>query len=273
MNRLLKVWLVELTLITASTILLPTSAIAALANVSHSYKAVGQISPGDLVSLDSKQTGYVEAANTTNGSTLTGVAVNPSDSLLAVNPSNSTIQVATTGTVNVLASTLNGNISVGNQISVSPFSGIGMKASPGLNVIGLAQTGLNPKTSGVTKQTIQERSGKTATVWVGYVSLTINITTASTTGNGTSINGLQKVVKNLTGHVIPTIRIVISLIIIGVTLLALIVVIYSAIYGSIISIGRNPLAKHAIFGTLRAVLLMTLLVAAIASLMIYLLLS
>ena len=273
MTKLLKAWLLQIGLVIASTLFLSTSATAALANVSHAYLAEGQISTGNMVSLDTAKSGYVEPANTSNGLSLLGVAVNPKDSLLAVNPGSDTVQVAITGSVNVLASTVNGNISVGNEVSVSPFSGIGMKASPGLNVIGLAQSGLTDKTPGVTKEQITNKSGQTSTVWVGYVSLTINVTTDNTDQTGSQLNGLQKIVKGITGHVISTFRILISLIIIFVTVVALIVVIYSAIYGSIISVGRNPLARRTIFGTLRAVMFMTLLVAGVACVMVFLLLS
>lgn len=273
MNRLLKAWLLELALIIASTICLSTTATAALANVSHAYLPVGQISSGELVSLDPTKSGYVEAANSGNGQSLLGVDVNSKDSLLAVDPGSNTVQVATTGSVNVLVSTVNGNISVGDKVSVSPFDGIGMKASPGLNVVGLAQTSLSNSTTGITKQVVTDKNGKTATVLVGYVSLSINLTTDSSTDTSSNVNGLQRIVKDLTGHVISTFRVIVSIIIIGVTFLALIVVIYSAIYGSIISVGRNPLAKHTIFGTLRSVLFMTVLVAAVACLMVYLLLS
>jgi hypothetical protein len=273
MNKLTKTWLLSLGLIIASMVFLSTSATAALANVSHAYLAEGQISSGYLVSLDPQKTGYVEASNTSNGSSLLGVAVNPKDSLLAVNPSNNSVQIATTGTVTALVSTVNGNISVGDMVSISPFNGIGMKAEPGLNIIGLAQTSLNSKTPGVTKEKVTNKSGKPTTLLVGYVSLTINITTDNQLTNSSNLNGLQKLVKNLTGHVISTFRIIISLIIILVTFLALIIVTYSAIFGSIVSVGRNPLAKHAIFGTLRSVLVMTILVALVAIIMVYLLLS
>jgi hypothetical protein len=57
-----------------------------------------------------------------------------------------------------------------------------------------------------------------------------------------------------------------------VTVLALIILIYGSIYGSIISIGRNPLARYAVFRTLGGVLLMSVVMAIIAGSTIYLLL-
>jgi hypothetical protein len=275
MTKIARIWLTVFVALSAFLSLVsPTAVAAALANVSHAYRAEGSISNGSLVSLDPKKSGYVELADSSNGVRLAGVAVNPSESLLAVNPSSITTQIATTGNVNVLVSTVNGNIAVGDQVSVSPFGGIGMKGESGLNVIGLAQTTLNSKTSGITTEHVKNKQGKLNTITVGYVSLTININTDTSNLSGdANLNGLQKLVNELTGHTVSTLRIVTSLIITAITMLALIAVIYAAIYGSIVSVGRNPLAKHAIFKTLRSVVLMTVLVAAVACVTVYLLLN
>ncbi len=52
-------------------------------------------------------------------------------------------------------------------------------------------------------------------------------------------------------------------------MLALITLIYASIYGSIVSIGRNPLAKYAVFRTLGSVLGLAALTAAISCLIIF----
>jgi hypothetical protein len=92
---------------------------ASSANISHSYSATTSITNGSLVSLDPVHSGYVQLANVTNGTRLLGVAVASNDSLLAVDATQGTIQVATSGVANTLVSTLNGNIDVGDRISVS----------------------------------------------------------------------------------------------------------------------------------------------------------
>jgi len=160
---------------------------------------------------------------------------------------------------------------VGDMIAVSPFSGVGMKAQSEERVVGLAQSALNSSTPGSSEQTIKNRAGQNTDVRVGYVELSIVIG-ANTAGSASQLNSLQKVVNQITGHVVSTLRIVISLGIIVVTMLAFISLVYSAIYGSIISIGRNPLAKHAVFRSLRGVALMVLIIGVVASTTIYLLL-
>jgi len=245
---------------------------ASSANISHSYHATTSITNGSIVSLEPQSSGYIQPSNITNGARLLGVALADNDSLLAVDPTAGTVQVATSGTVNTLVSTLNGNINVGDQITVSPFNGIGMKATPGSHVIGLAQTTLNPQSAGATTQQVKNKAGKTSRITVSYIRLSI-ATGIDTAAASTTSNSLQRLVQSLTGSTVSTARIVLSLIIAFVALIALIVLIYASIYSSIISIGRNPLAKYAVTKTLGAVLVMALLTTITASVTIYFLLK
>jgi hypothetical protein len=243
---------------------------ASTANISHSYRSSVAVPNGSLVSLDKARTNFIELANTNNDSDLTGVALKTNDSLLAEDPSDSTIQVATSGNVNTLVSTLNGNINVGDSIAVSPFNGVGMEADPGSRIIGLAETSFNSKTSGATKQVVKDMQGQKQDIWVGYVNLSISIGTQ--TSGTKQLNSLQRAVKDFTGRSVPTLRIVTSMTIALVALIGLVTLIYASIYGSIISIGRNPLAKHSVFRTLGGVIVMTLFVAGIAGVAIFFLL-
>jgi hypothetical protein len=244
---------------------------ASSANISHSYRSNVSIPNGSIVSLDPSKTNFVELASTNNGKYLTGVALNTNDSLLAEDSTVNTDQVATSGNVNTLVSTINGNINVGDSIAVSPFNGVGMEGNLGSRLIGLAETSFNSKTSGATEQMVKDKQGQSRDIWVGYVRLSIAIGTESTVG-GKQINSLQRAVKDFSGRTVPTLRIVTSMSIALVALIGLVTLIYASIYGSIISIGRNPLAKHSVFRTLGGVIFMTLIVAGIAGAAIFFLL-
>lgn len=245
---------------------------AASANISHSYHASGSISNGSIVSLDPQHSDYVQLADTNNGARLLGVALASNDSLLAVNAAAGKIQVASSGTVNALVSTLGGPIGVGDAIGVSPFSGIGMKATAGSHVIGLSQTDFNKDSSDAITRTVTDKSGKSKQLTIGYIQLGIAISTDSRAAKDAQLNGLQQLAQGLTGHNVSTVRVVISLVVAVTALLVLVTLIYASIYGSIISIGRNPLAKYAVFRTLSAVVGMALLTAAIAAITIFFLL-
>jgi hypothetical protein len=263
-----------LTGVVSGTLLLATTAFAASsANISHAYKASESIPSGSLVSVRAGKSDYVELANSRNGSKLLGLAVSSSDSLLAVDPDSGTVQVATSGTATALVSDVNGDISVGDQVSVSPFSGIGMKSLPGTRIIGVAQTAFSASTTGSSTKDVQDKSGKTQQIHVGYVRVTIGVGSSNSTDGSEQLNSLQKLIKSLTGKTISTWRIIIALIVAIIALAALIALIYASIFGSIISVGRNPLAKHAIFRTLTSVVVMACVMAAVAAATIFFLLQ
>jgi hypothetical protein len=244
------------------------------ANISHAYTSTSSITNGSIVSLDPKCSNCVQPANVSNDNLLLGVAVANDQSLLAVDPSNqpSSVQVATTGTALVLASNLNGNIAVGDQISVSPFNGVGMRAAPGLETIGLAQTALNTNSPGVTTQEVTQKNNKKSIVQIGYVRISIAIGLSTTSNSSTGLNNLQRLAKSLTGNTVSTLRVATGLLVALIAIVALVVSTYASVFGSIISVGRNPLAKFAIFRTLASVLSLAAITTFLAGLIIFLLL-
>ncbi len=246
---------------------------ASSANISHSYKAAKGVKDGSIVSLDPRHSDYVQAANVNNASRLLGIAVAGDDSLLAVDQTPGAVQVATSGTANGLVSTLNGDIKVGDQIGVSPFDGVGMKALTGSKVIGLAQTAFNSGSAGSTTQQVTDKGHKTRTIHVGYVRISIAIGFNATGTSSENLTSLQKLAQSITGHTVSNTRAIISLAVVIVSLLALITLVYSSIYGSIISVGRNPLAKYTVFRTLGTVLGMAALTTLVAGVTVYLLLK
>jgi len=245
---------------------------AASSSLSRSYGADEAFTTGSLVSLDERRSDFVELADSRNGSRLVGVVVPPDDSLLAVDSAGGKVQVATSGIVNALVSTLGGPIGVGDEVGVSPFSGIGIRATPGSRIIGLAQGEFKEGSKGAIRQSAKDKQGKMNQITVGYVPVSIAIATDGTLSKEAKLNGLQRLVQGMTGRTIPTVRLVIILAIAITALLVLVTLVYAAIYGSIISIGRNPLAKYAVFRTLSVVIGLALLTAGVAGLSIFFLL-
>lgn len=267
-------FITSLVLVAGSTVLtlglVPAS--ASSANISHSYQSVKSIPAGSLVSLDSAKPDFVQSASTANASRVLGIAVVSKDSLLAIDASKDTVQVATSGIATAIVSDYNGSLSVGDQVAVSPFDGVGMKAEVGSRVIGLAQTAFSAASPGAKEQTITDTKGKSKQVAVGTVRLNIAPGSANGTGLDKKINGLQSVVRAITGKVIPTGRITIALIITVLTFVALVSLIYGSVYSTIVSVGRNPLAKYAIYRSLRSVLLMAFIIGMVAIVVVSLLL-
>jgi hypothetical protein len=243
------------------------------ANISISYHYQENLPVGSVVSLVSSKSDEVQLSDVSNGSRLLGVVVASRDSLLAVNPNTATVQVAANGVAPTLVSNINGDIKVGDRISVSPLSGVAMKAQPDLPNIGTAATAFNNQSANASTQNITNQQGKDSQVGVGFIRLNLNVGTGITSSTNSELNSLQKIFQSLTGHVISTARIIAALIVAGITLAALSTLIYGSIYGSIISIGRNPLAKFAVLKALQSVLTLALTTAFISLVTIYFLLN
>jgi hypothetical protein len=246
-------------------------ALAASKDISQSYNSISDIQAGAIVSVDATNADYVTMANTSNASKLLGVAVESDTSLLAVDPDANKVQIAKNGSVPVLVSTVNGDIKNGDRITVSPFNGVGMKAiGPGY-VVGRAQANFNSSSKGATKQQVLDKNGQQQSVTVGFVQVDLNPKFDSDVG-GEGLNGVQQWVRSLTGHTVSKPRVIVSLVVAVATIIAVVVLMYASIYGSIISIGRNPLAKQSVFRALSHVVFMAVLIVSIAFILIYLLL-
>jgi hypothetical protein len=147
-----------------------------------------------------------------------------------------------------------------------------MKAVPGSRVIGLAQSTLNSSTQNVTAEQVTDKNGNKNQIQVGYVRISIS-TGINTAGNSNSLGTLQRLAQSITGHSVSNVRIALCLIVVLFALVSLTVLIYASIHGSIIAIGRNPLAKFSIFRTLGSTLVLAMLTAGLACVAIFALLQ
>ena len=243
---------------------------AASANISHSYAGAKDITTGSLVSLDSKIDNFVEPANLTTANKLVGIAVAIEDSLVAIDSADNKIQIATSGVVNALVSDVNGTVKTGDQIAVSPFNGVGMKAEPGSRIVGLAQTTLGGNGTKAMPKEVTDKNGKKQIINVGFVRVSIAIGSVPRAADEAKQNVLQRIAKSLTGHYVSTTRLVISSIIAIIALLALVTLIYTSVYGTIVAVGRNPLAKSSIFRALWSVMGLVVITSFVAIATIYL---
>jgi hypothetical protein len=202
---------------------------------------------GMVVSLSSDSTQdhpAVQSADVTNVDKIVGVVVGMNDTLITVGSSTAQIYVATTGQLPAYVSDFNGSVKKGDLISLSPLKGVLMKADDN-GSIGVMGTALEdyPLSSAQTV-TVNDSSGKPATVHVGLVNVDINM--KPTTVSTSSQNWLQRLGKSITGHNVSELRVVAALAIFVTLLVIEGTVIYSAVSGSLISMGRNPLAKNQI---------------------------
>lgn len=202
------------------------------------------ITAASLVSLEKDNSNSVVLATVDKSDQLVGVV--GSSPLIELSNGESGIQVVTSGTTMALVSDLNGAIFTGDKITVSPISGIGMKAVEGVNVIGTASASLESiKTE---TREITDKLGKSQTVRIGLIPVQVSAAFYSPTTDSSEFVPafLQSMANNITGTAVSPMRVLIAALVLLLVLICVAALIYASIRSSIISIGRNPLSESAV---------------------------
>jgi hypothetical protein len=166
--------------------------------------------------------------------------------------------VATSGTVPVLVSDINGGIKDGDAITASGIDGVGMKATINTKIIGVAQEDLTDNNS--SHQTYKDKDG-THHLQIGLISVLVNVAYYYKQPEKTIIpTAVQNVANAIAGKKVDSVPILISSGIFLVTLFVVATIIYAMIRSSIISVGRNPMSQAAVY---RDVMQMSALVVGI----------
>ena len=206
-------------------------------------------------------------ASTINASKFVGIVTTNNANLLTLTNNTATVVVATSGDAKPLVTDVNGVVKKGDKLSVSPLSGLLMKAEDGgAGSIGTALEDAN--TDKATKQQIDTRSGAKKQVLVSTVQVVISTQNISGTENKNK-NFLNTIGENLSGKKISDWQAIIALIV----FLLLIVVegslIYGAVHSSFLALGRNPMAHDLVYRQLAQVILAVLAVLAFGIATIY----
>jgi hypothetical protein len=247
------------------------STATASTTLSQGYTTSQELAVGTMVSLQKNSSDEVIPSSTTNTNNILGVVISPNTSLLSISNEKSQVQVATSGTLEVLASDVNGAIRRGDHITASPISGVGMKATGNVLVLGIAQSDLDGNGS---KQTYKDKSGKESSAYIGTVPVLINVAYYFKQPEKTVVPGaLQNVANAIAGKAVNTTPIIISAAIFLVTVLVVMSIIYTMIRSSIISVGRNPMSQSAIYRNVIQLSSLVLLILAVGFSSIYLVLT
>lgn len=244
---------------------------SAAALISQSYSTTESLAIDSIVSLKDNSSDEVIAANNTNADNLLGVVVGANSSSLSLtNDLDNQVQVATSGTLRVLVSDINGTILRGDYITASPISGVGMKATDNARIIGVAQGSIE----GGSTQTIKDGDGNDQSVVIGEVPILVNVSSYFKEPEKTLIpSSIQNLANAFAGRSVSPLPILISAGIFVVTLLIVAVIIYSMIRNAIISVGRNPLSQSAVYRNVIQMSGLVLAILAAAFIAIYLVLT
>ncbi|MFY9228144.1 MAG: hypothetical protein WAO28_02355 [Candidatus Microsaccharimonas sp.] len=272
-NHALSWWLLGISFVISSVVvsLVIVTYAGAAALISQSYSTTDDLALASLVSLKDNSSDEVVAANHTNVDNLLGVVVTPNSSSLSLtNSSGNQVQVATSGTLQVLVSDINGAIERGDYITASPITGVGMKATDNARIIGVAQG----KIEGSTTQAIKNGSGKEQVVTIGEVPVLVNVSSYFKQPEKTLIpSSIQNLANAFAGRNVSSLPIIVSAGIFVVTLIIVVIIIYSMIRNAIISVGRNPLSQSAVYRNVIQMSGLVLAILAAAFVAIYLVLT
>lgn len=247
------------------------SHVGATSTISQGYSADEQLPVGSIVSLATNTSDKVELSNSSNSDNILGVVINKEGSLLSLsNGTGTQVQVVTSGTVSILVSNINGSISRGDHITSSPVTGVGMKATGNVRVIGIAQGDF---TEG-SKQIYTDDEGVERTIYVGTIPLLVSVSYYFKEPDKTLIpSAIQNIANALAGRSVSALPIVISSIIFLVMIIIVASIVFSMVRSSIISVGRNPMSQSAIYRDLVQLSALVLVILAVGIAAIYLVLT
>lgn len=244
----------------------------------QSYMAETSIDNGAIVVLADSEQGRVKVATQDQLQNMFGVTVDPQQLPLRITSGEgeNEVFVAVSGTYNVLVSTQGGEIEAGDWVTLSSLNGVAMKASTEEStVLGRAASGFNGSEVVLGTTTLKDDQGNdNQVVKIGSVPVTIEVTRnpneKSTKAKVPEI--LERIGQAVAEKEVSAVRIYISMAIAAVSMITAIMVIYSGVRNSIISIGRNPMSKKSIFRALAEIILTSLLILIIGLFAVYLLL-
>ena len=241
--------------------------------IAQGFKSTDQnISATAIVSMQKGSSNSIELANATNTERLVGVVSNKP--LIELSGGGSGLQVVTSGLTMTLVSDINGPVAVGDKITASPIAGVGMKATESTTVVGTAQGSLSAVSTDT--RTITAKNGKQQTVHIGLLPVQVSVSYFTIQTGKSSIvpTALQNLANSVAGgRNVSPVRVLVAALILLLLFVSVTVLLYSAVRSSIISIGRNPLSESAVRKSLVEVGLTVAAVLALATLIIYLVLT
>lgn len=272
LNHNRKLGLKGLIMLVALFALAIPAAANAVTTLSQGYTTDDELSVGSIVSLKNNSTDQVIGTTSDSVDSILGVVINDGSSLLALsNGQANQVQVATSGSVSVLVSDINGAIQKGDQITASPIKGVGMKATSNSKVVGIAQS--DPINSS-DKQTYTDDQGNKEDITLGQTTVLVNVSYYFQQPDKTLVPAaIQNIANAMAGKKVDTLPILISAGIFLVTLIVVASIIYSMIHSSIISVGRNPMSQSAIYRDVIQLSALVLGILAVAGIAIYVIIT
>jgi len=211
----------------------------------------------------------VVPATVGNAERFVGIITTVEENLVAFSDNPTDVLVATEGEVPVYVSDVNGEVKIGDYVSVSPLRGMLMKSDDNREnrVVGVALQDFNAVST--EERQIQTSQGQ-QTHRIGKMRVEISQSIVVNAITDAQKPALVLVGESLTGKEVGQIQVLAALVIFAIVLIIEGSIIYGAIHSTVTALGRNPLAKKAVFRQLLQVSWLALVVLVIGFGAIYL---
>lgn len=247
-------------------------------SVTKTYVADEGTQVGMVIQLSKNDQTRVSPATQADLQAIHGVVVLPNDAPLSLSEltSERQVYVATSGAYKVLVSDQSGPIKKDDYIAVSSIEGVGMRADSQPNVVvGKAVTGFDGATDIKGQTKVTDSNGKERTVNFGYITADIDVIrnplVKDTEPNIPSF--LREATEGIADKQVSPLRAYLSLVIAFVTMVIVVVVMYSGIRSSLVAMGRNPLARKSISRNLLQIVLVGVTILIVGLFGVYLVLK
>lgn len=234
------------------------------------------VQKGMIVRLKDGDASKVEPLSQEVMDKMYGVVVDANDAPLTLSAEGEKVFVANGGRYEVLVSSQNGNIAVGDYITLSVIHGIGMKAgTEEAMVIGRALDAFDEKSPLVSSTSIKDSAGGEREVRITRLQVDISVArNPLLKGKEPNLpDVLRKVSESVAGKPVEATRVYIALVVFIITTAISGSLLYGGIRSGIISIGRNPLSRKMIIRGMIQVIIAGLIIFIIGIFGVYLLLK
>jgi hypothetical protein len=210
-----------------------------------------------VVSLSTEGSSTVERTSQVTTDRVVGIVTTYDDSSVTLSSEDTNILVESEGEVLAYVSDMNGEVSQGDPLVISPLKGILMKGSQDSTgtVLAVAAESLASATQ-VSDYRLDDSDKSTK-----ISKLKVNLNQQGTSNGQTAASSaIAKLGKSVVGKEVSEVRVLVALLIFIIVLIAEGGIIYGAVSSAITALGRNPLARKIIRREMIQVLAVALLV-------------
>jgi len=277
MNLSMKKYLLLITALSSAVfaILVLTPAASFLAaSITQGYRADSTLAIGTVVSIKRADNTGVEESTTENEGLLVGVVADSLASSIDLLPKASKVTVSNEGQASILVTDYSGTIKTGNRLIISPVAGIAMKdtaRATNAKYLGIASEDFSSSSAQAKSISITNEKGVKKTYAAGLITATIQISTRDNSGLDTG-NYLTDVGSKIAGRPISLVQALAAAVVFTGAIILTGLIIYSSLRGSMIALGRNPLAKSSVLQGLSRIVALAIIILSVGVALSYIIL-